>query len=138
MDVFDHFWSFLCLLHENLSQNWDSDGHFEVLGASKSWLDQKLQHKVSQKHFFHALKCIISGLFRRSEFWQLLGNQLSYFQNGYFFKILWWSHEPHNLWICRWKNQVISECFIIKNHEFTFVSFSSSHSLFGLFVYSEL
>ena len=22
-------------------------------------------------------------------------NQLSYFQNGYFFKILWWSHEPH-------------------------------------------
>ena len=22
------------------------------------------------------------------------GNQLSYFQNGYFFKILWWFHEP--------------------------------------------
>ena len=23
-------------------------------------------------------------------------NQLSYFQNGYFSKILWWFHEPHN------------------------------------------
>ena len=23
-------------------------------------------------------------------------NQLSYVQNGYFFKILWWCHEPHN------------------------------------------
>ena len=33
-------------------------------------------------------------------------NQLSYFQNGYFFKILWWCHEPHNKGICRWKNEM--------------------------------
>ena len=43
--------------------------------------------------FFYAWKCIISGLFCRSVFWHLLGNQLSYFNNGYFFKILWSFHE---------------------------------------------
>ena len=30
----------------SLSENWDSDGHFEVLSVSKSSLDQKLQHKI--------------------------------------------------------------------------------------------
>ena len=56
-------------------------------------------------------------------------NQLSYFQNGYFFKILWWSHEPHNKGICRWKNEIISECFTINNHGFSFVSFSTDQTL---------
>ena len=28
-------------------------------------------------------------------------NQLSYFQNAYFFKILWWLHEPNNQLNCR-------------------------------------
>ena len=28
-------------------------------------------------------------------------NQLSYFQNGYFFKILWGCHEPYNQVKCR-------------------------------------
>ena len=64
--------------------------------------------------FFHALKCIISGLFRRSEFWQLLGNQLSYFQNGYFFKLLWSFHEAHKI-------------------DNTFVTLVSNKSLFGAF-----
>ena len=32
----DHFWPFFGQLHENISQKRDSDGHFEVLGASKS------------------------------------------------------------------------------------------------------
>ena len=56
-------------------------------------------------------------------------NQLSYFQNGYFFKILWWSHQPHNKGICRWKNKIISECFTINNHGFSFVSFSTEQTL---------
>ena len=59
-------------------------------------------------------------------------NQLSYFQNGYFFKILWWSHEPHNKGICRWKNEIISECFTINNHGFSFVSFLIDQTLQAL------
>ena len=30
----------------HLSQNWDSDGPFEVLSVNKSCLDQKLQHNI--------------------------------------------------------------------------------------------
>ena len=33
---YDHFWPFFCQLYEHLSQNWGSDGHFEVLNRSKS------------------------------------------------------------------------------------------------------
>ena len=33
---FDHLWSCFWQLHRYLSQNWDSDGHFEVLSVSKS------------------------------------------------------------------------------------------------------
>ena len=56
-------------------------------------------------------------------------NQLSYFHNGYFFKILWWSHEPHYKGICRWKNKIIFQCFTINNHGFSFVSFSTNQTL---------
>ena len=34
-NFYDHFWSFLCQLHEYLSQNLDDDVHFEVLNVSK-------------------------------------------------------------------------------------------------------
>ena len=44
------------LLHEYLSQNWSSEGHFEGLCVSISKLDQKLQHNISQNHFFSCLK----------------------------------------------------------------------------------
>ena len=68
-------------------------GHFsaryiKILIGSKATTNVRI--------FFNALKCIISGLFCRSEFWHLLGNQLSCFQNGYFFKILWSFHDPNN------------------------------------------
>ena len=33
---YDQFWSFFCQLYVQLSQNWDSDGHFGVLNESKS------------------------------------------------------------------------------------------------------
>ena len=32
----------------------------------------------------------------QSEFWDLRRKSGLIFKNGYFFKILWWSHEPHN------------------------------------------
>ena len=31
---YDHLWSFFRQLHEYLSQNWSSDGHFEMLNKS--------------------------------------------------------------------------------------------------------
>ena len=43
---YDHFWSFFGKLHEYLSQNLVTGGHFEVLNLSKSQLDQKLQQKT--------------------------------------------------------------------------------------------
>ena len=46
---YNHFWPFLCQLYENLSQNRDSDGHFEVLNKSESWLVQQLWHKMQIK-----------------------------------------------------------------------------------------
>ena len=39
---FDHFWSLICQLHDNLSQ----DSHFEVLSMLKSKLDQELRHNI--------------------------------------------------------------------------------------------
>ena len=43
---YGHFWSFFGKLHEDLSQNLVTGGHFEVLNLSKSQLDQKLQQKT--------------------------------------------------------------------------------------------
>ena len=57
------------------------------------------------------------------------GNHLSYFQNGYFFKIIWRSNEPHIQGICRWRNKTFSECFSIKSQRYTFVSFYGIWSL---------
>ena len=43
---YDHLWSLFCQLHRYISQNLDTDSHFEVLNKSKSQLDQKLQRKT--------------------------------------------------------------------------------------------
>ena len=43
---YDYFWAFFCHLYVHLSQNWASDGHFEVLHGSKSQLVQKLWRKM--------------------------------------------------------------------------------------------
>ena len=40
-------------------------------------------------------------LFAEVNFYTSEGNQLSYFQNGYFLKNLWWCHEPYNRVKCR-------------------------------------
>ena len=39
-----------------LSQNWSSDNHFKVLNKSKSWLAQKLWHKI--KIFLFLFFCV--------------------------------------------------------------------------------
>ena len=45
-------------------------------------------------------------------------NQLSYFQNGYFFKILLGFHEPYNQVKCRLKNKIYFLNFsLMKNNE---------------------
>ena len=41
------------------------------------------------------------GYFTEVNFYTSLGNQLSYLQNDYFSKNLWWFHEPHNQVKCR-------------------------------------
>ena len=46
---YDPSWPFFCQLHQNLSKNWDSNGHFEVHSGSESQLDQKLGHYISSK-----------------------------------------------------------------------------------------
>ena len=57
--LYDHSWPFFCHMCEYLSQNWVSDGRFEVLNWSKSWLGQKLWHKMQifLFIFFFAILC---------------------------------------------------------------------------------
>ena len=44
--LYDHSWPFSCHMCEHLSQNWGSDGHFEVLNMSYLWLVEKLWRKT--------------------------------------------------------------------------------------------
>ena len=57
------------------------------------------------------------------------GNQLSYFQNGYFFKILWWFHQPHNHVRCRQKIRMFSEVFTKWTIALKIVTFLAGQSL---------
>ena len=52
-------------------------------------------------------------------------NQLSYFQNGYFFKYLWWYHEAHE----GKEIKHFFELFINEKIDHTFVWFISNKSL---------
>ena len=44
--IYDHSWPFFRHMCEFLSQNWGSDGHFEVLNRAYLWLVEKLWHKM--------------------------------------------------------------------------------------------
>ena len=44
--LYDHSWPFFHHMYDHLSQNWGSDGHFEVLNRSYLWLVEKLWHKT--------------------------------------------------------------------------------------------
>ena len=50
--IYEHFWSFFCQLYIHLSQNWGSNGHFEVLTKSKSNWNKfySLKSKKDKKH----------------------------------------------------------------------------------------
>ena len=55
---------------------------------------------------------IFHGCCTKVSFATYEGNQLSYFQNGYFFKILWWFQEAH-YWVKRkWKNKYVYPVWI--------------------------
>ena len=44
--LYDHSWSFFCHMCVYLSQNWGSDGHFEVLNRPYLWLVENLWCKT--------------------------------------------------------------------------------------------
>ena len=69
------------------------------------------------------------GLFAEVSFDTSYGNQLSYFQNGYSSKTLWWFHDSHNQVKYRWKINLFPELFINKMFGDTFVWFVSDRSL---------
>ena len=92
--------------------------HLVIVGA----ILVKMKNFIAENAFFQ-------GYFTKVFFDPTKRNRLSYFQNGYFFKILWWFHEPHNRVKCRSKNKSVFLDF----HEWkicnTFVTFVSNKSL---------
>ena len=70
-----------------LNTNWIKS--YDVIFGKKSFFSCVKMH-----HFRGKIPKYIS--FDTSE-----ENQPSYFQNGYFFKILWWCHDPYNQEKCR-------------------------------------
>ena len=78
---YDHLWSFFHKLHFYPSQNWGSDGHFEVLNKSESWLDQKLWHK--SQFFWQLCPLILKEKTWRFKFqkWPFFDHLWSFFDN---------------------------------------------------------
>ena len=72
---YNRFWLFFCHLHKYLSQNLDSDSHFEELNMCKSQLDQNLWPK---------LQIVLKNVF--FNFGRKKTENLS-FKNGHFFTI---------------------------------------------------
>ena len=80
---------------------WGIKTYFGKMMLFQAW---KNKYHIQKTTFASKNLCFndILGLFlTEANFATSEGNQRSYFQNGYFFKILWWSHEPHNKGICR-------------------------------------
>ena len=48
---YGYFWPFFRQLYVYLSQNWDSEGHFDVLNRSKIWLVLRFDTKCKYFHF---------------------------------------------------------------------------------------
>ena len=72
---YDHFWPFFGHMYDNLSQNWGSDGHFDVLNWSKFWLVQTLWHKTQIRVFVQNCKKPGNGNFcvLWHNYWKNLG-----------------------------------------------------------------
>ena len=91
------------LIHWHKSCLWDMLWPQKILiDISQSTSSENHNYQVGNRdenEKFHSWKCIFSGVyFTEVCFYTSEGNQLSYFQNGYCFKILWWFHEAHN-WV---------------------------------------
>ena len=54
--LYNLFWPFFHHMHVHLSQNWGSDGHFEVLNKSYLWLGQILWPKTKIFPFLFLLR----------------------------------------------------------------------------------
>ena len=79
ISIFYHFWPFFHQLNVHLLQNWGSDGHFEVLNGSKSWI-----FKILQLFFFWGIKTPFGTLFRPkwpfyNHLWSLFANYIDIF-----------------------------------------------------------
>ena len=72
----------------DLSQNWSSDNHFKVLNKSKSWLAQKLWHKI--KIFLFLFFCVFC-VFACFSFLSYLFNQIMYRTVQHLKMIVWTS-----------------------------------------------
>ena len=79
--------------------------------------------------FFHAWKCIISGVKYRSKFWYIRRKPSVMFSKWVFFQNFWWCHEPFNQVKCRWKNENDFWTFYQQKNWFKFVSFLTDQTL---------
>ena len=79
--------------------------------------------------FFMSENASFQGKFAKVSFDNSYENQLSYFQNGYFSKILWSFYDPYNQVKYTKKFKWFTNLFINKIFEYTFVRFVSDQSL---------
>jgi hypothetical protein len=70
--LYDLFWPYFCHMYVYLSQNWGSDGHFEVLNMSYLWLVQKLGHKTQIFPFLFLWDFVQKQMFASSAFFAFL------------------------------------------------------------------
>ena len=111
-------WPFFCQLYVCFSQNWDSDGHFEVLNKTKSCLVQLKWHEMQKRNkrtwvFLYKVAKTENGNIRilcynlwTNQFLDLSGTSK-------------WKSEPHYLWKIniqfaeKWPEMVVKWAFVI-------------------------
>ena len=69
---YDHFRPFFCHMHVHVLQNWDSDGHFEVLNGSNFWLTQDVNISISMLTYIFLCFCTLCHNFGISQDLDLL------------------------------------------------------------------
>ena len=93
------FWIFFCFISVKNPALLYEVSFFSALWMVSSEFWKRL-HSNSFAHDCKHIFCFHESVFEwhkklishRSQFWQLGRKPASYFQNGYFFKILWWFH----------------------------------------------
>ena len=107
--IYDHSWPFFRHMCEFLSQNWGSDGHFEVLNRSYLWLVEKLWHKtqIFPFLFFYAIlyKNRYLHLFCFLRFCVFCHNLCTNWNSDLFSTSKWPSESQFcERWMCSWSN----------------------------------